>query len=255
MVDSSVIQASKRAPFRRYALYCACFGLGLGWALFLWSTHPSPWADGEAYWLAAERLRQGADLYLPGSPADPTVYRYAPWFAWAWVPLTYLPKLVVIVGWQVFLGVCSVEVCWRFRTNPIAAFSFPMLVVTSLFGNVQPAILAALVFLPHSLGIAASLKPVALGIAVVRRDWVGLAVGVAVTGVLWAPALFYDLSGYPSVRGLSPYDPTFLLALLTRDHLRPVIGVSRRRADGLITARSLPNKDLEVVGGRVIRRP
>jgi hypothetical protein len=222
MVDSSNAQASKRAPFRKFALYCACFGLGLGWALFLWSTHPSPWADGEAYWLAAERLRQGADLYLPGSPADPTVYRYAPWFAWAWVPLTYLPKLLVIVGWQVFLGVCSVEVCWRFRSNPIAAFSFPMLVVTSLFGNVQPAILAALVFLPHSLGVAASLKPVALGVAVWRRDWVGLAIAGAVAAVLWAPALFYDLSGYPSVRGLSPYDPTFLLALIPRGDRQPI---------------------------------
>jgi hypothetical protein len=206
-------------------LTAGTFGLGLGWSLYLFLGHPFAWADGDAYWLAAERLRSGADLYQPGAPADPTVYRYAPWFAWAWVPLTYLPKPLVTAAWQLALAACSVAVCWKVLPHrwgrPIAAFSFPMLLVTSMFGNVQPALIALVMWSPWYLGIAGSLKPVTLGIALVQRDWLRLAVGVAVAGVLWAPALAYDLSGYPAVRGLSPYDPTLLLLLIPRDDRQP----------------------------------
>ena len=49
--------------------------------------------DINAYWLAAHRLRDGEPLYLTNlSPDSYRVFRYAPWFAWAWVPLTYLPR-------------------------------------------------------------------------------------------------------------------------------------------------------------------
>src|SRR5207248_1690343 len=57
----------------------------------------------DAYWNAAMRLRAGQPLYAPGLPTDSDLYRYAPWFAYAWVPLTYLPKGAVLVAW---MGIC-----------------------------------------------------------------------------------------------------------------------------------------------------
>jgi len=56
--------------------------------------------DVRAYWEAALRLRQGLPLY--GGTPDPNsygVFRYAPWFAWMWVPLTYLPRHVAELLW------------------------------------------------------------------------------------------------------------------------------------------------------------
>ena len=55
--------------------------------------------DINAYWLAAERLKHGEQLYLGSlNPDSYQVFRYAPWFAWFWVPLTYLPRTLVEMG-------------------------------------------------------------------------------------------------------------------------------------------------------------
>jgi hypothetical protein len=62
-------------------------GLGLGLGLYGLGQR----FDGISYWDAALRLRNSATLYLPGLPTDPSVYRYPPWFAAAWIPLTFLP--------------------------------------------------------------------------------------------------------------------------------------------------------------------
>ena len=53
-------------------------------------------SDAGAYWNAAMRLREGADLYPAlASVEGSEIFRYAPWFAWVTVPFTYLP------GWLV----------------------------------------------------------------------------------------------------------------------------------------------------------
>lgn len=199
-------------------LMAVAFGLGLGFALYLMAANPYFWTDGEAYWSAAERLRAGAPLYLDTTTVD--TYRYAPWFAWAWVPLTYLPKELVVTLWIGAMLACAVLAClpaWRHPWGKVAvAYSLPLLLVNAIGGNVQPALVAMLVWLPWSTGVAASLKPLALGLLVIdawRRDWRKVAVGLALAAVLWAPALLYDLSIYPSPRGIGHYDFTLLLVV------------------------------------------
>ena len=60
--------------------------------------------DAGAYWEAAMRLRDGEPLYPPLADHEASeVYRYAPWFAVAWIPLTYLPKDAVLLLW---MGLC-----------------------------------------------------------------------------------------------------------------------------------------------------
>jgi hypothetical protein len=195
-----------------------CIGIGLAFAvanLRSWELE-----DAEAYWNAAHRLREGMDLYVPVDPnADEVLaYRYAPWLAWLWVPLTYLPKAAVQVGWStVLVGavVASLVPVLRVRTMAaicIAALLGGLLLRTASTGNVHALVIAALVWgLPRRsgpiwLGLAASLKvvPILYAIVYVRQGQLGrAALAVAVTAILVAPALLYDLSAYPTEAGES----------------------------------------------------
>src|SRR5688500_20166301 len=62
--------------------------------------------DADAYWNAAHRLRSGEPLYIGGG-AEPWTYRYAPWFAWVWVPRSFLPHTVVMSFWAVLLALLA----------------------------------------------------------------------------------------------------------------------------------------------------
>ena len=65
--------------------------IGAGW---IPNIHP----DADAYWQAALRIRDGLPLY-GGSRLDETqIYRYAPWFAYAWLPLTLCAVVAVVRG-------------------------------------------------------------------------------------------------------------------------------------------------------------
>lgn len=74
----------------------AVMAIALAFALStIWVTLRAHWAGGDmgAYWEAAIRLREGQPLYVPHADVNAVnVYRYAPWFAWAWIPLTSLPR-------------------------------------------------------------------------------------------------------------------------------------------------------------------
>lgn len=176
-------------------------------------------ADGEAYWRAALRLRGGAPLYFQAANSgDPLLYWYAPWFAAAWVPLTYLPHGAVLKAWTLLLAAAFGYLCWPLIRRPSAAgvalFALAgiSLTRTVLIGNVQPLMLAAVAWGLHRrsgpfvIAAAASLKifPVLFALVYVRqRDWGRLAVTLAVTALLWLPALFFDLSRYP-VASINP---------------------------------------------------
>src|SRR4026208_987385 len=68
--------------------------LNVVWAIGDWHLH-----DMNVYWTAAEQWRQTGNPYTPVPTADAdSVYRYAPWFAAAWVPLTLRPRLPVEIG-------------------------------------------------------------------------------------------------------------------------------------------------------------
>jgi hypothetical protein len=176
----------------------------IGWTL----------ADASAYWNAALRLRAGQDLY----PAVPIleasdVYRYAPWFAWLTIPFTYLPIQVAGAIWSVILLAASavaVQPLVKARAWLLLALFGPILVGISANGNVHALLMAGLMHGverrsgPLWIALAASLKVFPLLLALVyagRRQWIRFALAVFLTGLLWAPALLYDLSNYPSQAG------------------------------------------------------
>ena len=171
-------------------------------------------SDAAAYWNAAQRVRDGLPLYPFVTNVDASeVYRYAPWFAWAAVPLTLLPIRLAGALWStVLLGACVVALIplARARAWILVALFAPILVGISASGNVQALLIAALVWgverrsAPIWVGVAASLKIFPILLVVVylsRREWTRAALTVAVTAALWAPALLYDLRNYPTGAG------------------------------------------------------
>ena len=202
----------------RFLALAICIGFGLAFVI----SNVRSWQleDADAYWNAALRLRDGQPLYIPVDPnADEmNAYRYAPWLAWLWVPLTMLPKGAVQVGCSVLLvAACVVSLIPLAQQRTVAAICLVallggLMVRTASTGNVHALLVAALVYGaprrsgPLWIGLAASLKIAPLGYALVyagRREWARAALAVAVTGALLAPALLYDLSAYPTDPGES----------------------------------------------------
>jgi hypothetical protein len=196
----------------------ACIGFGLAFVI----ANVTSWQleDADAYWNAGLRLREGGPLYVAVDPGadEMLAYRYAPWLAWLWVPLTMLPKIVVQVGWSGLLlaaGAAALLPLLRLRTVSaicLAALLGGLLVRTASTGNVHALMIAMLVWGatrrsgPIWIGIAASLKFVPILYALPylgRGEWkrAGMAVGVALA--LLAPALLYDLRNYPADPGES----------------------------------------------------
>lgn len=171
-------------------------------------------SDASAYWHAALRLRDGAPLYPLLTDVDASeVYRYAPWFAWLTVPATWLPAQVAGAVWSALLlaasGLAIVPLV-RARAWLLVAFFAPILVGISAVGNVQPILIAALVWGverrsgPVWIGVAASLKIFPILFAVVylgRGEWARAMLAAVVAVALWAPALAYDLRGYATEPG------------------------------------------------------
>jgi hypothetical protein len=183
--------------------------IGLSIAVLVFAVSDWTLSDAEAYWNAALRLRDGDPLY-PATP-DPeasTVYRYAPWFAYAAVPVTYLPVEVAGVLWSGLLVSASL---WAVaplarRGSAVAALFFgAVLIGISAIGNVQPLIVAALVHGverrsgPLWIALTASLKVVPALFALVylgRRQFWRFGASVVLTLLLVAPMLLFDLANY-----------------------------------------------------------
>jgi hypothetical protein len=182
----------------------------LAYTLASWFLAWNP-ADGGAYYDAAVRLTHGGDLYPAVSPEAHEVYRYAPWFAVAWIPLTALPRDVALHGWSLAMLGCAFVAVWPLLRRPtwarvaLAVLVGQTLAETAMFGNAHPFVVALLVWtvgrrsFPAWVGVAASIKLVPLALAVVwaaRREWGRAAVSVGVTALLFAPMLLFDLSHY-----------------------------------------------------------
>lgn len=188
------------------ALLAALFAIGLATVVPKWHL-----ADLGAYLAAADLLASG------GNPFDvqllqqglPYHYHYSPWFAALFVPLTAVPAPVVSVGWSVLLGGAAVASLvplvrghgW-WATPVVLLMGFLYLNVIAE-GNVQPLLVAGLVWSlerragPVVIGVAASLKLVPILLALVyvgRGEWKRAAVAGAVTAVLLAPALLFEIS-------------------------------------------------------------
>jgi hypothetical protein len=166
-------------------------------------------SDAGAYWEAAMRIRDGQQLYPPLASVDASdVYRYAPWFAWAAVPFTFLSLSLAGGLWSVILLAASAAALVplvRMRAWILVIFFGPVLVGISAVGNAHPLLIAGLVLGverrsgPLWVALAASLKVFPLLFALVyagRREWLRFAAALVLTALLWSPALLYDLSAY-----------------------------------------------------------
>jgi len=187
----------------------------LGYTLASWFLLWNP-ADGGAYYDAATRLAHGQPLYPATNPEAHEVFRYAPWFAVAWIPLSLLPREATLHAWSLAMLGCAVAAVWPLIRRPtwarvaLAALVGQTLVETAMFGNAHPLVVAMLVWtagrrsFPAWVGVAASIKLVPLAFALVwaaRRQWGRVAVAVGVTALLFAPILLFDLSHYPTDPG------------------------------------------------------
>ena len=173
-------------------------------AYSIWSSGGQLLRDTDAYWNAAQRIVQGQALYGANEGAD--AFRYAPWFAVAWVPALPLPKTVAYSVWGVALGVAWAVSLWPLRKSPGAVFIVGALTFQGVwYGNVQSLMIAPLVYRferpdgPIWVGIAASLKvaPILLALSYLgRRQWRRAFFATLVTAVLAAPILV--IGGYPA---------------------------------------------------------
>jgi hypothetical protein len=171
--------------------------------------------DVAAYWNAAERLREGQPLYVPGEPNASDLYRYAPWFAAAWIPLTYLPHDAVVTAWvglMIAAALAStVPLLWRGPAGWAAfAVFMPIQLQGAVFGNVQPLLVLMLMWAverrsgPLWIAVGASLKATPLALALVyagRGEWRRAGWAALFTAVLVVPMLLFDLSAYPTGPG------------------------------------------------------
>jgi len=187
----------------------------MGYGLSSYALSREVGADVAAYWGAAERLRAGEPLYVAGAANASDLYRYAPWFAAAWVPLTFLPPEAVEVAWvglMIAAAILSTVPLVRHGLTGTAAFSLfaPIQIQAAVFGNIQPLLVLMLMWGverrsgPLWIAIGASLKAVPLLLALVyagRGEWGRAGLALVLTAVLVAPAFLFDLSGYSTQAG------------------------------------------------------
>lgn len=198
---------SLRLPAWRVArLVAIAVIVAIGVNSIVWAIADWHLADMHVYQDAALRIRRGEQLY--GGAVDAlSAYRYAPWFAYAWVPLTYLPQPIVDVGWSVFLLAGSAFALWPGLREGgrsqllVLLFMAPILFAISAVGNVHGPVLALLMLgIPRrwaglAVGFTASLKliPIVLTlIFVAQRRWWQVVIAVGTAAVLWLPAAFMD---------------------------------------------------------------
>ncbi len=174
------------------------WALGGGWKLL----------DMDVYWNAALAWRETGNPYAMGpGVTDHTVYRYAPWFAAAWIPITLLPRDVADVAWSTILVAASLGcVAPLARGRGAARLALAMLmggllIGISASGNVQPLLVAGLAWGidrrsgPIWVGLAGSLKVVPILFVLVylgRREWGRAGLSVLIAAVLWLPLFAFD---------------------------------------------------------------
>ena len=195
--------APRWARYTRIVVSALLIGIGADQvvsAIGEWPLH-----DMDTYLAAAVRLRNGEPLYVPG--AAYSVYWYAPWFAALWIPVSYLPRVIVAIGWSAVLLIATGLICLRLGRIGSSGLLLALLMGPSLFavsagGNVQALMLLPLLSWPSRrsgplwVALAASLKLTPILFVLVymrRRQWVATAVTVAAAGILVVPGLLMGL--------------------------------------------------------------
>lgn len=180
------------------------------WTYATWTGKFGPFlGDIDAYWNAGERLRLGQGLYPHvANDTAASVFRYSPWFAYAWVPLTLLPRWLVNVAWVTALVLGSAYSIRHLLDRQgilVAAFLGTTLCMAVQAGNVHPLLIAILVrtvgtrLAPLGIAAAASLKafPILLIVVfVARRDWRAVIQTLALAAVFVSPLVAQDFRNY-----------------------------------------------------------
>ena len=191
-------------------IFLAALLIGVGVDQVVSAIREWPLHDMDTYLAAASRLRSGAPLYAPDVAFN--AYWYSPWFAVAWVPLTYLPREVVAIAWSAVLLAASAVISVRVARMGPSGFLLALLLGPSLFavsagGNVQSLMLLGLIGWPRSrsgpvwVGLAASLKftPILLGLVYLRRrQWARAGVAALIAAILILPGIPMGLVQSPS---------------------------------------------------------
>ncbi|MDQ2853453.1 MAG: hypothetical protein M3R32_01180 [Chloroflexota bacterium] len=211
-----MLRSPERAA-RLFALAVAVLGvLLLIGAAF--SVHVRP--DAQAYWLAAQRLREGLPLYGGPRGDETEVYRYAPWFAFAWVPLTYLGHDAAFSVWRGILVIATVGAIWPLIRRPSpASVTLAILIGGLLISALPPANATPLMVGGLAMGLRTRAGPIVLGLAgslkvfplllvagyVAERRWLHAAIAIGISAILWAHLLAFDLRLYSQIGGPSFY--------------------------------------------------
>lgn len=198
--------------------------IGIGISHVVFAIRDWPLHDMDVYLAAATRLRDGQPLYVAGDVAVNSFW-YAPWYAVLWIPMSYLPREVVAVGWSAVLLAATLAVSWLLARQGrwgvvLAILVGPPLFAVSAGGNVQALMVLALLlgfhrrWGPAAVAAAASMKftPILLAIAyLMRREWWKAAASIGLAAVLLAPGLLMGITGAgvqsraaPSLLGVSP---------------------------------------------------
>lgn len=205
--------AARRVSARTRAARLVALAVAIAWLLYVLASWVLLWnpADAGAYYDAASRLLAGGTLYTSAHLEAHEVYRYAPWFAYAWMPLTLLPRDVALHGWSLAMLGCSAVAIWplvRLGTPAalaLAALIGAFLAETAMFGNAHPAVVALLViaarraWFPAAVAVATSIKLVPILFVagwIAERQWRSAAVATTGAALLWAHAFAFDLDGY-----------------------------------------------------------
>ena len=212
----AVLRSPERAV-RLFALAVALLGVFLliG-AAFSVNVRP----DAQAYWLAAQRLREGLPLYGGPHGDETEVYRYAPWFAFAWVPLTYLGHDMAFAVWRGILLIATLGAIWPLLRRPSAAsVTLAVLIGGLLISALPPANATPLMVGALAMGLRTRAGPIVLGLAgslkvfplilvagyVAERRWLHAATAIAISATLWVHLLAFDLRLYTQIGGPSFY--------------------------------------------------
>lgn len=219
-----MIDPARRGVARLAQLVIVAVLVAIGVNHVVFAIRDWPLGDLDVYLAAAQRLLDGQPLYVAGDVAVNS-YWYAPWYAVAWTPLTFLPRDVVAVGWSAVLLAASAIVAWRLagmgrRGIALALLVGPPLFAVSAGGNVQALMVLGLLigfhrpWGPVAVAVAASMKvaPILLvGAYVARREWGRAAVSTALAALLMAPSLPMGIldagvrsEAAPSLLGISP---------------------------------------------------
>lgn len=196
----------------RLVAAAVCIGLGLA---MIWANAIS-WGleDWRTYLAAADRVAGGGGVYLwTGEPEH--VYRYAPWFAYALVPLLALPRTAVDVIWSGLVVAGTLAAVYPLLRRPtlarlaLAALMAGLLMRVASTGNIHPILVAGLIlglptrFAPLLIALAASLKATPflfVAVLVAERRWLAAVTATVLTVLLVAPMLWlgYETAAGPS---------------------------------------------------------